>query len=257
MNQIFKTSTHLSRQQLSSYLQGKLTKEEQFSVENHLLDCPLCSAAVEGFGAQANIDQAIKASEELNYKGRTIERKSTLRPLRAIASIAAVAVLSLGLGWLVFNLNESNPDELFASYYDVYANDVTVTLRGEEGEITNVALQTAMSAYDQQDYQKSALLLEEMIAANPEDVIATYYAGLSYLELGQLKKAADYLAKAANYLEMTRLNNSVYYTSATWYLALTNIKQGKINEAKQILKDLRNSNDSFYVKKAKALLKEL
>ena len=46
---IFMPSQCLAGEEVKAYLDGSISEEGRRRVENHLLDCPLCSDAVEGF----------------------------------------------------------------------------------------------------------------------------------------------------------------------------------------------------------------
>ena len=48
MSKIFDVRPCLSREEITEYLTGSLTETKRFEIENHLLDCPLCSDAVDG-----------------------------------------------------------------------------------------------------------------------------------------------------------------------------------------------------------------
>jgi len=48
LKQLFKQTKCLSLDQLYSYSQDKLPPEAKFEIEHHLLDCDLCSDALEG-----------------------------------------------------------------------------------------------------------------------------------------------------------------------------------------------------------------
>lgn len=250
MKSIFKPSQCLSRQQITDYLTNKSTGEALHQIENHLLDCPLCSTAVDSFAQQPDIKTAIQRTEGLDYSNRTATVR-WLRPFKAVASVAAVATISFGAGWWVFNSN--SPDQLFADYYTSYANDATLSLRGdnpEEYSTEKNPLTAALNAYDNGDFNESIQLLSQRLAQRPDDGIATYFLGLSYLEISQLETAASYL-------ETARINSDRYYNAATWYLALTQLKLNNESSAKLLLEELKSSSDSFYTKKATQLLKEL
>jgi anti-sigma factor RsiW len=45
---IFQVSNCLGREELRAYLEDPISAEDRRRVENHLLDCPLCSDALEG-----------------------------------------------------------------------------------------------------------------------------------------------------------------------------------------------------------------
>ena len=49
LNDLFDAKSCLTEAEIEGYVKGELSGEMRFRVENHLLDCPLCADAVEGF----------------------------------------------------------------------------------------------------------------------------------------------------------------------------------------------------------------
>ena len=63
MEKLFSSSKCLGQDEIQKYLKEQLTNQERFRVENHLLDCPLCTDAVEGFANGYNFDEDIELRE--------------------------------------------------------------------------------------------------------------------------------------------------------------------------------------------------
>src|SRR5687767_11258189 len=104
-NLIFSQSECLSPGQLAGYLNNKLSAQERRLVEHHLVDCPLCSEAVEGLATMDNPSDIIDIAADLNrlIAIRTQSprvRTLTFRRLAVAASIVFLA--SVGL-FLYFN----------------------------------------------------------------------------------------------------------------------------------------------------------
>ena len=66
MRTFFKPNSHLTSEEIQKYLSNKLKAETLNEVENHLLGCPLCSGAVEGFKSSSDLGEDIKALKKLN-----------------------------------------------------------------------------------------------------------------------------------------------------------------------------------------------
>ncbi|MFK7932658.1 MAG: tol-pal system YbgF family protein [Saprospiraceae bacterium] len=251
MKSVFNNSKCLSRQQISDYLTGTADRATIHHIENHLLDCELCASAVGNFAQQTDIAATIQQTKHLDYSNRTPLRR-WLRPLKAAASVAAVAAISFGMGWWIFA--RETPEQLFAQHFDTYENDITLSLRSgvqpKEYSTEVNPLTPALKAYDVRDFVQSIQLLTQRLQEQPNDVTAAYYLGLSYLESSELETAASYL-------ETARINSERYYDAATWYLALTHLKLGKVNSTQLLLRELMQSKDTYYVNKAANLLAEL
>ena len=253
MNPIFTTSNCLSRQQITDYLTEQADRATIRQIENHLLDCPLCANAVEGFAQQANVATAIRQTQDLDYANRTATVR-WLSPLKNVASIAALIAISLG-GWWVFQQNQSTLEQLFAQHFTTYENDVTLSLRSNNDRPTEYAIETnplhlALMAYDEQNFAQSITLLQARLAERPQDGTAAFYLGLSYLETNELEKAADYLVQAKD-------RSARYREAATWYLALAQLKMENVDTAKSLLQELLQAKDEFYAKRATALITDL
>ena len=74
---VFQPMKCLSQDEIRLYLIGELDESSRYRVENHLLDCPLCSDAVEGFAENYNFDK----DEQLDELKKAISKKSIQAPL--------------------------------------------------------------------------------------------------------------------------------------------------------------------------------
>lgn len=247
MNSIFTTSNCLSRQQITDYLTEQADRATVRQIENHILDCPLCANAVDGFAQQTDVTATIQQTNHLDYADRTATVR-WLRPLKAVASIAALVAIVIG-GWWMFS--QPTPDQLFAQHFTTYENDVTLSLRSNdqpaEYAVEINPLKAALVAYDARAFAQSIALLEKRLAERPQDGTAAFYLGLSYLETNALEKAVEYLGKAKS-------NATRYQDAATWYLALAQLKLENLDVSKSLLQELQRAEDEFYVKRATALL---
>lgn len=63
---ILDQSVCLSRRQMRDYLSGSMEREEQHAVELHLISCPLCGMAMDGF--ETNSPEAVAGLNELNSR---------------------------------------------------------------------------------------------------------------------------------------------------------------------------------------------
>src|SRR3990172_8048480 len=63
---LFSESTCLSLEALTKYLNGRISSEERLKIERHLVDCPLCSDAIEGFSSSGQPSRTNRRIEEIN-----------------------------------------------------------------------------------------------------------------------------------------------------------------------------------------------
>ncbi len=101
-NEIFSKTECLTKEQIERLVKRQLTGKERYDIEKHLIDCPLCSEAVEGYmetvpqtglhELDQMIDRKIAARKQTHFK----------RYLLAAASVA----LLISIGWWgVHNIN--------------------------------------------------------------------------------------------------------------------------------------------------------
>lgn len=75
LNNIYHPSACLSQQQLFDYIDNKLDKHQRLVFEHHLLDCELCSDAMEGLSMLKNREIAFTASEKLKAEFISADKK--------------------------------------------------------------------------------------------------------------------------------------------------------------------------------------
>ncbi|MFQ5335703.1 MAG: zf-HC2 domain-containing protein, partial [Flavobacteriales bacterium] len=104
-NRIFTETGCVSRDKLIAYTENRLTGKDRHHIERHLLDCPLCMDAVDGFagktevaGLLSDLDARVDAMSGWHNKGAFNYR------MLAAAAVAAI-ILSGAVLWF-FNNNQ-------------------------------------------------------------------------------------------------------------------------------------------------------
>ncbi|MCB0707202.1 MAG: tetratricopeptide repeat protein [Saprospiraceae bacterium] len=235
MQPIFQEHICLTEKELTAYLNGALEQQDRFRVENHLLDCPLCSDALEGFSLTLN--QAPQKIKAISPK---------LRWLRAAAAVLVVAVCLLGLRVFLSNSDQ----QLYSAFFESYPNEMDKLVRSStvEEETASIPenLVAAFKAYDAEEYEKSAAFFTTELNSNTYGAIARFYGGIAALEAGDNKKAEELLEAASQ-------TGSIYEAEAKWYLALTLLREGRKDDALQLLNMLAADSSGRYFKKANTL----
>lgn len=149
-------------------------------------------------------------------------------------AVAASMVIVFGI--LVFN--QSDPQ-----YGDYNQHETAVfTERGD----ADLYLKQAQDFFNARDYKKAVVAFEKISnVKNPE---IQYYYAIALIETSSYQKAATILNDLKN-------GTSVYKEKATWYLALSNLKQNKIDECKALLQQIPPGAEDY--EKAKELLDDL
>src|ERR1035437_2859758 len=104
-HKIYSATDCISEQTLFDYIDNKLNAKEQHLVEKHLLDCDLCSDALEGLELLKDRNQITTINQKINARVIFIpkkENKITFFNFKTITSIAAAVALLIG-GVFLFN----------------------------------------------------------------------------------------------------------------------------------------------------------
>lgn len=96
---IFSETECLSEQQMFDYIDGKLNASEQYQAERHLVDCELCSDALEGLRLVQNRNIISETKQEVQ---QLVLNHSKKRNYFAYYAIAASVLVIFGL-WFIFN----------------------------------------------------------------------------------------------------------------------------------------------------------
>ena len=251
---VFQSLECLSQEDILLYQSGKSDDGTRYRVENHILDCPLCSAAIEGFAGQDSNELA----EDLERLQASIKARSTeilaLKPAndRKIWSInriaAAILMLIIPLAALLYWNSQSQNEKLLAQFGS--ATEIMEGLRSSELMPENNEYKEGLEFFREGSYNASLQYFEGINEVQPENGLARFYSGVSALQIGETDKAIEQLT-------IVRLNDQSYYEHASFYLILANIKKGDKEEAKRLIEDLLKNEGSFYAGKAKAILEEL
>ncbi len=167
----------------------------------------------------------------------TAKRIPIRRRLYWIAGAAAAAIILVLLVPTWFNAPPS---------YQQFAEHRPLSLqeRGTSGE----ELTAIETAFNTAEYGTALDLLDQYLATQADDTQAQIYASIAALELDQVQDAITRLTPISN-------GQSVYQTTAQWYLALAYLKQENYAQCRSVLSDI--PADNYWYAKAEQLLKKL
>jgi len=251
--QILRPTACVSQGELRQYLSGSISREGLRRVEDHLLDCPLCSDAVDGF--EESGEHHSDELEDFDAFRKKLPAPSTgrvrlLQPggyLRQAVAVAAMLVVG-AVAYFSFSKSPTGP-ELYAKYYNAYENDIPVSLRRPGLSDVDPNFAQALTAYSERKFSQANMLFERAIQQQPDNEAAKFFAGLSYLEVNQTDKASAYLSTVAN-------GTGVYSKKAAWYLIMCDLKSDNKASAKARLDKFVQTGE-IMVLEAKDLRKKL
>lgn len=104
---IYNSSECIPEQTMFSYIDKKLSPKEEHEVEKHLIDCELCSDALEGLSSTTNRTRITTIKKEVDYRlSHSFQKKETKIVsfnIKTVFAIAASVLLLIGSIFL-FNL---------------------------------------------------------------------------------------------------------------------------------------------------------
>ncbi|MBK8737211.1 MAG: tetratricopeptide repeat protein [Saprospiraceae bacterium] len=255
MDNFLKSRACLSKEEIKCYLASTLPAKHIKDIENHLLDCALCSDAIDAYKVSPQlldempevfVPQSSKLIEIGNHRSDSSSFGSNF-----FFRIAAGLVIFCVFGFLVYQyFYASNSKELFAEAFHTLPPTESNTRSIGEVNLKEVnANSKAMVLYGNKKYEQAANLFEERLKEFPKDNESYLYAGLCYLQLNNNDKAIQYF-------KLARINSEQFYQPASWYLSLAYLKSGDDDNAKKMLQELVDNSDD-YGSKAKELLTKM
>lgn len=250
---------------IEKFLDGKMTMEEQVLFEKKktqneefktlLTDMDMLLEGVKRSAAKTSKEEKL---ERLKFFGEIMDMEAhaidedkfdekKIIPLYRkpwlLAAAASVALLiTVGIVWM-----QGRPpqhERLYAAYFQPFDSPGSGLTRGSSDE--NIKTK-AYDAYDNGRYADAIPLFNEVLK-QVDDPISHLCMGNAQLEAGQF-------AEAEHTFNHMLEKHSDLVTQAKWYLALTYLKQAKMERAKATLWEI--SKSSTYGEKANKLLKEL
>ncbi|WP_339793015.1 hypothetical protein [uncultured Imperialibacter sp.] len=162
--------------------------------------------------------------------------------LPAAASVALLVIAA----WF-FLLRSTEPQALYAEYFEVYPNVEAPIYRDSSAQADSLtAKDLAFRRYADEDFDMAIEIFESI---QKPDEGTLFYLGMSYL-------ANDEATKAAAIWEPLSEEAVDYKTQVQWYLALAWLKLDKEEKAKVIFEELAESGTA-YEERSRAILKAL
>lgn len=232
---------------INLYLEGRLSSEDRAIFEKLLDDQPEYRQLLE---EQRKIKIAVTLEErqslrdflqEVDQQTPKVEKSRSLKSWLLTGVAACVIVLAGFFIWT--NLSLSPGEKLYKAFYETYPNLVAPTVRSE----SVASLKTdAFLAFDNQDYEKAAVLFENL-SQEPNSEYAIFYLGICLLELERPEKAIPLFQQVSESAE------NPDKTTAEWYEALGYLKLDKLEEAKALISKVAGTSGHSFQSQAQEL----
>lgn len=159
----------------------------------------------------------------------------------AIAATVIVAIL-FALFFLL-RQNRFTSDDLFALFYKPYVETEEVM------EITRASdnFYYALKVFEAGDYARAAVLFDELSDTAELKVFASFYSGLTFMEMGRWEEAVKKLEQAVGYGE------TPVEKSARWYLGLCFLRIDDSNSARRQFEILASSKNEYTARSRRIL----
>ena len=219
-----------------NYLSNELSAEEKTNFEKQLAEDLELASAFEIF-KELNLHLENKFGNEKDLKAfkknlKSISKEHFKTKKRKVVAIkpwqyAIAASVAILVGLFVFqNINPSFED---------YDNPEMATFT-ERGDV-NENLKLAQDAFNTKNYKAAIPKFEAILKESKSPEIQYFYA-VSLLEDNQFQKAE------ANLSEL-KSGTSIYKNKATWYLALSKLKQKEYDSCKAILQTIPDDYEDY------------
>jgi len=166
----------------------------------------------------------------------------SLRPWHYLVAATVIGALVVAFVWLSV---PEDPNKLFQAYFTPYPNAFEPGVRNIHKGTQRLL---ALHAYELGDYETAARGLKQAYNDHPEPGVL--------LLLGNANLTLGYVQEAEENFNTLIKNYDDLDPQAKWYLSLCYLKRGDVDRAKNILKELSETEIS-YASKAKELFERI
>ncbi|MEM9836419.1 MAG: zf-HC2 domain-containing protein [Bacteroidota bacterium] len=219
-----------SGQVLTAYVEGSLSAQQTHRVEDHLLDCPLCTSAVEGLQQQ-------------QPRPEVVPQRSRQRKIWPVIASAAAVLLLLFAGWQYWQASE--PERLFTAYFDpqpIYGYEQQRSLSPPRPDLAPSIQQQALKYHREGEYRLALTAWRAYFDEQPlpDSWLPQQYAATAALAVGLPEEAHYFLDQIPPDLSGTQREQVL------WYRAMAHLKGGDQSAALMVLEDLMSAPQSIY-----------
>lgn len=227
------------------YISGGMEQEELASFEARLKNEPELAEELELF---RNVSESMSA--KFRHEENTVALKKTLhvageKHFQMTEEKPEAKVVSMGRRRLLTRLAATAAILLLLfvwspwkkSLYEQYSTHAPLALAERSGS-GSFDFSNAENAFNSGNYQVALDELKNYFKQNPNDLEVEFHLGICLLELNQFDDADVIFGKL-------NAGNSIFKTEGTWYLALSNLKQNKNEEARKYLTQIPEDSDRY------------
>lgn len=232
------------------YISGKLSKDEVLSFESRLKSDSefeksfntykeLSGFLEHEFGNEeesTSFKDNLKSISDSYFEDKTTSKKVIKFNFYKYAVAASVALL---IGFFIYNQFNNPTYNDFMTY-----DEVSLTVRGSQDDIKT----KAEEAFNKKNFSEAETYFTQLLEQDNSNKEIQLYKGITLLEQDKFDEADALFGKLSQ-------DTSAFKNKATWYLALSKLKQKEFDECMTILKTIPEDADDY--KQAQKLLKKL
>jgi tetratricopeptide (TPR) repeat protein len=209
------------------------------------------------FQLENDLTKALLQDDLIDFRAKCFEAQNEInlanRKMVKIVHItrkywyAAASALLIGLvvgGLFLFNPKEYSAEKLFKMYYN---SGETIGL----SRSGNVDMAEALRYFSKNDFATAEGLFEKILTTDQNNFAVVYYSGISNIEMKNYQKAIILFESIIND------KDNLYVENAEWYLGLTHLAAGQIDEADAIFVKIASTPGHYYNKEANSVLEKI
>lgn len=219
------------------------------------------------FGENNNSDEPIAAEQLVGYntgsrlkKSRAeaydlVERQKKFKWVRNFPIRVAGMLLIIIVGFSLFSIFSKGGEDILQTFGS--GEELLIKVRGnqEESDQTRYPekgkIKEAISLFEQGKFIQGGRIFESLIDTEEgTNYTISFFAGLSYLNAGDLQKSQRYLEKSIE-------RDHIFTDEAYWYLARLYLEKGEIEKAKTSLQYVLSSDDTELRQRARKILRRI
>jgi hypothetical protein len=240
-------------QWIDSYVEGELDNDGRKKFESEL--SVNRDLALE-YHLEQDLSKSLKEDDLIDFRAKCIEAQQDMnlseKKLVKIVQItrkywyAAASILLIGLivsGLFVFYPGGYSAQKIFKMYYK---SDEAMQLRSG-----NVDMAEALKLFGKNDFKGAEGLFDEILADQPNNFAVMYYSGISNIEI------KNYPIAIKRFDMIINDGDNLYIENSEWYLGLTYLAAGDIDQANRIFNIIASKPDHYYYFEVKSILEKI
>ncbi len=224
---------------IDRYITGKLEDTELWEFKTNLSNNPGFAQEVElrkelySTISNKRKMQLLKTLRNINQEGNTKKVLISSWKFRAIAAsiVVLMVVGSTLMSNYIKNNNLSNKD----IYNEYFVDEGSLLLTRAAYDMDISSTKAGVILYDNKKYDEAIRLFK----ATPDNVMTTFYCGLSYMKINDFDNAEK------QFIRLIKNKDNIFVDQAEWNLGLSYLANNKVKQAIRIFEKISSENGAY------------